>query len=988
MLNLIYMLLLTAVPAKHVHHNCECAPAPVSMKMLASENLVITEIMQNPKAVSDTNGEWFEVFNPGAATINMNGWTIRDNDLESHLIQTDVFIPAGSYAVLARNANVSQNGGVTAVYQYSNFSLGNGADEVVLVRPDSSIADQTLYDGGSAWPDPNGASMVLSTINDDNNVGSNWSTSSETIAGGSDKGTPGSGPDVGSGGSGGTDLVITEIMQNPSAVSDASGEWFEVYNPGSQDVNMNGWTIADHDLESHTITTDVIVSAGGYAVLANNSNSATNGNIAVDYQWANFTLANGADEVVLYRADSSIADEVSYDGGSAWPDPTGASMELISVSADNDLGSNWTVAVDLIPGSTDYGTPAGGAGGTPPTGGTDLMVSEIMQNPSAVADGSGEWFEVYNPGTASVNMNGWTIRDNDTDSFTITSDVLVAPGGFAVLGINGNQSTNGGIEVDYVFSGMALSNSADEIVLVRPDSSIADEVLYDGGPVWPDPTGASTELTSLSADNSVGSNWAEATLFISGSSGDKGTPGLAPDGSGGGDPPGNNAPVVDAGSNQTHYLDGLSVLANFSGSATDPDGDSLTIQWSLTAGNATAVTLNNATTLGASADITALGSYTFQLSASDAEFTSLDSVTIHVVERPAPGSYQIYLGNVHSHSGYSDGNQNGSGATDTAAYAFRYARDNGEMDWIIMADHNHTDAGMSASNFVAGVADASTVTAESSAFVALFGTEWGTISTGGHVNYVHDQLWGWQSGNDVSIAKGDYDALFNQVNAVSTFAHLCHPSQNHFDGIFNNAYNSTWDDAVGTIAIKSGPAFSTAMDFSDLRTNNDLDLYHNLLLKGYHVGPASDQDSHNANWGMANGQRTAVLTTELTQTAIVEALRLGRTYASDDRNLYVTYGADHGGNSYVLSETILANVNDTITFNVDVSDLNAESTASIRLLTGTVGGSIVSTATTGSSSVLAYNVTPTSSGTYFYYAEVTQADGHQAWTAPIWVVVN
>ena len=28
-----------------------------------------------------------------------------------------------------------------------------------------------------------------------------------------------------------------------------------------------------------------------------------------------------------------------------------------------------------------------------------IVINEIMQNPSAVADGSGEWFELYNPGT-------------------------------------------------------------------------------------------------------------------------------------------------------------------------------------------------------------------------------------------------------------------------------------------------------------------------------------------------------------------------------------------------------------------------------------------------------------------------------------------------------------------------------------------------------------------------------------------------------------
>ena len=42
------------------------------------------------------------------------------------------------------------------------------------------------------------------------------------------------------------DVVINEIMQNPSAVGDTDGEWFELYNPTGSDIDIEGWTIADH----------------------------------------------------------------------------------------------------------------------------------------------------------------------------------------------------------------------------------------------------------------------------------------------------------------------------------------------------------------------------------------------------------------------------------------------------------------------------------------------------------------------------------------------------------------------------------------------------------------------------------------------------------------------------------------------------------------------------------------------------------------------
>ena len=41
------------------------------------------------------------------------------------------------------------------------------------------------------------------------------------------------------------DVVITEIMQNPGAVGDSPGEWFELYNESGAPVDRNGWTIGD-----------------------------------------------------------------------------------------------------------------------------------------------------------------------------------------------------------------------------------------------------------------------------------------------------------------------------------------------------------------------------------------------------------------------------------------------------------------------------------------------------------------------------------------------------------------------------------------------------------------------------------------------------------------------------------------------------------------------------------------------------------------------
>ncbi|MEL6823079.1 MAG: endonuclease, partial [Calditrichota bacterium] len=49
-------------------------------------DVIISEIMKNPQVVSDSDGEWFELFNATASPIDINGWTIADDGIDSHVI--------------------------------------------------------------------------------------------------------------------------------------------------------------------------------------------------------------------------------------------------------------------------------------------------------------------------------------------------------------------------------------------------------------------------------------------------------------------------------------------------------------------------------------------------------------------------------------------------------------------------------------------------------------------------------------------------------------------------------------------------------------------------------------------------------------------------------------------------------------------------------------------------------------------------------------
>jgi len=156
------------------------------------------------------------------------------------------------------------------------------------------------------------------------------------------------------------DVIITEIMKDPKMIADLSGEWFEIRNMTGSTINLQGWIIADKGTDTHTINNGgtLNIESAKNLVLGINKDKATNGNVTVAYQYANFTLGNGADAVVLKAPDGTMIDTVAYDDA-AFPDIPGRSLSLNTTAMEhlkNDVGTNWCAATMTMT-SGDYGTP-------------------------------------------------------------------------------------------------------------------------------------------------------------------------------------------------------------------------------------------------------------------------------------------------------------------------------------------------------------------------------------------------------------------------------------------------------------------------------------------------------------------------------------------------------------------------------------------------------------------------------------------------------
>lgn len=107
---------------------------------------------------------------------------------------------------------------------------------------------------------------------------------------------------------------------------------------------------------------------------------------------------------------------------------------------------------------------------TPTPSPSSIVLNEAMVNPVDENGNNpdGEWVELYNAGSDAVDVNGWQIKDDGTQYYTIsaaktnTGSTEIAPGGF--LAIYRNMTTsmfnNDGDSVR-VFKGSDLVDSFD-----------------------------------------------------------------------------------------------------------------------------------------------------------------------------------------------------------------------------------------------------------------------------------------------------------------------------------------------------------------------------------------------------------------------------------------------------------------------------------------------------------------------------------------------
>lgn len=345
-----------------------------------------------------------------------------------------------------------------------------------------------------------------------------------------------------------------------------------------------------------------------------------------------------------------------------------------------------------------------------------------------------------------------------------------------------------------------------------------------------------------------------------------------------------------------------------------------------------------------------------------------------------------YFGNLHAHSGFSDGNKDATtSGCSTPADDYAYAKLSQNFDFLGISEHNHYSSGnpgFQVANYAPGLSQAAAATTNT--FLALFGMEWGVSSTNnGHVViYGFNQLIGWEAGNyNIYNDKIDYDGLFKKVkNNPNAFCYLAHPYTTDFNYLATSAYNATWDSAIVGVPFRSGIYNSTNTSYSDYPAGDYFSYYLKLLALGYHIGIGYDHDNHNTTFGRNNAGRLVIMAPALTTNDLIYAMQNMHFYGSDDWNAKIDFKMGSNMMGDITSGTVAPS------FNVVHNDVDGELADSIKLYAGVPGGAQATMiASSKSLNTLSYTDNGLTGGTTkYYFVEIKQADGQRIVTSPIW----
>ncbi|MBQ2900172.1 MAG: CehA/McbA family metallohydrolase, partial [Oscillospiraceae bacterium] len=357
--------------------------------------------------------------------------------------------------------------------------------------------------------------------------------------------------------------------------------------------------------------------------------------------------------------------------------------------------------------------------------------------------------------------------------------------------------------------------------------------------------------------------------------------------------------------------------------------------------------------------------------------------------------YELYFGQLHSHTTYSDG----SGSLESALDYIASLPESANVDFVAFTDHSNYFDASGAANPEAALYDFDLMTANSQNLwstykntvaefnasqgnvVAIAGFEMTWSGGPGHINTFNTE--GIVSRNNTTLNNKTADAgmkayyaLLSQSEGIDSISQFNHPGST-FGTFTDFAY---WDALIDTriqlVEVGNGEGQIGAGGYYP-----SYEYYTMALDKGWHVAPTNNQDNNKGKWGNANEARDVVITDDFSEEGIYDAIRAMRMYSTEDKNLEIGYTV----NGKMLGSSF-SNEEIPEELNINVTVYDPDSSDSISKVEVVVNSGKVAYTWDDPTDLADGNLDVTLTPDYsYYYIRVTEGDGDLAVTAPVWV---
>lgn len=408
----------------------------------APTDLSLNELMTvNVATVQDEAGDfdpWVEIYNNGPGSVTLAGTYLTDdaNDL------TKWAIPAGDlndgeFLTLWLDGETGEG------TNHTSFAA-NAAGGELLLTDGISVIDTITYgvlsDDTSLARLPDGAGEFATTTQPTFGA-ENQSNVVQAV-----------------------DIYINEIMaDNDASIEDpdeagAFEDWIELYNPGSTTIDLSGFYLTDDssDPTQWQFPAGSIITAGGYLMIW------ADGDTDQGDTHASFKLSAGGEVVELYNIDgTTLVDSVTF----------GEQTTDVSYGRYLDGTGNFFSMATATPGAANV------VGVTS----VEIYINEIMaDNDSTIEDpdeaGAFEdWVELYNPGSTSIDLSGFYLRDDSSEptQWQFPSGSTIAAGGYLIIWADGDTDQGD------THASFGLSSGGETVELYNIDgATLVDSITF------------------------------------------------------------------------------------------------------------------------------------------------------------------------------------------------------------------------------------------------------------------------------------------------------------------------------------------------------------------------------------------------------------------------------------------------------------------------------------------------------------------------------